>query len=35
MDLYENIKSGRTPLRVVGLGYVGMPLAAGYRYWRL
>ena len=32
MDLYENIKSGRTSLSVVGLGYVGMPLAAGYRY---
>ena len=27
MDLYENIKSGRTSLSVVGLAYVGMPLA--------
>ena len=30
MDLYENIKSGRTPLSVVGLGYVGMPLAVAF-----
>ena len=30
MDLYENIKSGRTSLSVVGLGYVGMPLAVAF-----
>ena len=30
MELYESIKSGRTPLSVVGLGYVGMPLAVAF-----
>ena len=30
MELYEAIKTGRTPLSVVGLGYVGMPLAVAF-----
>lgn len=30
MELFEQIKSGRTPLSVVGLGYVGMPLAVAF-----
>ena len=30
MELFEQIKTGRTPLSVVGLGYVGMPLAVAF-----
>lgn len=30
MELYENLKQGRTALSVVGLGYVGMPLAVAF-----
>ena len=30
MELFEQLKSGRTPLSVVGLGYVSMPLAVAF-----
>ena len=30
MELFEQIKTGRTALSVVGLGYVGMPLAVAF-----
>lgn len=30
MELYETLKQGRTALSVVGLGYVGMPLAVAF-----
>ena len=30
MELFESIKTGRTALSVVGLGYVGMPLAVAF-----
>ena len=30
MELYEKIKSGQTAVSVVGLGYVGMPLAVAF-----
>lgn len=42
MPLYEKIKNGEKMLSLIGLGYVGMPIAGltfkedctEYRYWR-
>ena len=30
MTVYEKLKSGKTCLAVVGLGYVGMPIAHAF-----
>ena len=30
MNTYEKLKSGETRLAVVGLGYVGMPIAVSF-----
>ena len=30
MSLYENLKSGKEKLSLIGLGYVGMPIAIAF-----